>query len=151
MLMLVAVLTFGVQSYAQKGMQGVGVNVTTAFNEAVNVGATIKYHYNISDFFRIEPSASYGTQADGRGVGAAGCLNLHAFLMSPRSCRPYLIGGAAVWQNKSDFCIGPDAGLGVDFRVSHYVSIQLEASALINVADDEGLAGKINLGVCYNF
>lgn len=160
--MIVVVLACSVQSYAQKGMQGVGVNFATNVVDAFAPGGGVKYQYNISNYVRLEPSFSLYGLAEDDGFSMAGMLNVHLFFSSPRSLRPYFFAGAgyvnfAFYSNdywgdyKEDKGgVGADAGLGLDWRLSHKISLQLEAGVLAG-SEDAQIGGKFNLGVCYNF
>ena len=58
-ILLVAVLC-SLNVMAQKGMNGVGINIPFAMGQGTtSFGVGVKYHYNISNYFRIEPSAAY--------------------------------------------------------------------------------------------
>ena len=61
-ILLLAVVTSG-SAFAQKGMQGVGVNAAmnahVGSGASTSLGPSVKYQYNISNFIRIEPSFSY--------------------------------------------------------------------------------------------
>lgn len=146
------ILTSGTIS-AQKGMKGVGVNLgLEASNGDISPGIGIKFDYNISNYFRLEPSLSaFGVGGDNSGVTAAVLVNIHAFLMAPRSVRPYLYAGTGfmTWRGwREDITSGGlDGGVGLDYRMSHHMSLQLEAGAMIG----EEFAGKVSLGVSYNF
>ena len=152
--MIVVVLACSVQSYAQKGMQGVGVNFATNVVDAFAPGVGVKYQYNISNYVRLEPSFSlYGLEDD--GFSMAGMLNVHLFFSSPRSLRPYFFAGAGYVNfryngGEDRGGVGADAGLGLDWRLSHKISLQLEAGVLAG-SEDVQIGGKFNLGVCYNF
>ena len=102
LVLLVAVVSSG-SAWAQKGMMGVGANVAmTAIpitEGGLGIGGGVKFQYNISDYFRIEPSFTYYANVDENKTTAemAGLVNLHAFLSSPRTLRPYIfVGGGYV-------------------------------------------------------
>ncbi|MBQ7494784.1 MAG: outer membrane beta-barrel protein [Bacteroidaceae bacterium] len=84
---------------AQKGMSGVGVNIPLSTGDGgTALGIGVKYYYNISDYFRIEPSAEYMAIHPGGGKEYdiplfKGFLNGHIFLASIRPARPYIIAG----------------------------------------------------------
>lgn len=176
LVLLLAVVTSG-SAWAQKGMMGVGINLAGNVgldDGGVGLGGNLKFQYNISDYFRLEPSlGGYALVDDGSAAAfdRAALLNVHAFFMSPRSLRPYAFAGVGYlgYLKKRTYYYGSsydeedrkdglgfDAGLGLDYRVSHHFSLQLEAGALMGMngievegADCIGL--KFNLGVCYNF
>jgi len=170
LVLLLAVVTSG-GAWAQKGMKGVGVNFAgnVGFDKgSIGLGGAVKFQYNISDYFRLEPSISFFALVDDDYSSAfdkAALLNVHAFFMSPRSLRPYAFAGVGYLDYlEKDYYYGSsykgdvntdgfgfDAGLGVDYRVSHKISLQFEAGALMGVADDDCIGIKFNLGLCYNF
>jgi len=189
LVLLMAVVTSG-SAWAQKGMMGVGANVIAhnTFQEShgLGVGGAVKFQYYISDYFRIEPSIGYYARASKKFTGTFNLnamVNLHAFLMSPRSLRPYLFAGIGylgyegkesvtqmytywvdiygVYEAYNDYYeaeekynrngFGIDGGLGLDYRVSHNVSLQIEAGVIKGVKDEECFGLKANIGVCYNF
>ena len=94
--------------FAQKGMNGVGVNIPVGIGGGfLSVGAGVKYQYNFSNYFRIEPSFEYFpiyTKKDYKGIDdydyaqLKAFLNGHIFLMAPRPARPYVLVGAGFTQ-----------------------------------------------------
>ena len=174
LVLLLAVVTSG-SAWAQKGMMGVGINFAGNVgldDGGIGLGSALKFQYNISDYFRLEPSISgYALVDDGEAFDGAALLNVHAFFISPRSLRPYAFAGVGYlgYLKKHNYYYGSsydeedrkdgfgfDAGLGLDYRMSHHFSLQLEAGALMgtNGIADEGtdcIGLKFNLGVCYNF
>ena len=160
LVLLLAVVTSG-SAWAQKGMMGVGINFAGNVgldDGGIGLGGALKFQYNISDYFRLEPSIG-GFANDGDAFDGAALLNVHAFFISPRSLRPYAFAGVGylAYLKKDNYDkwrkdgFGFDAGLGLDYRMSHHFSLQLEAGALMGVADDDCIGLKFNLGVCYNF
>ena len=159
LVLLLAVVTSG-SAWAQKGMMGVGINLAGNVgldDGGIGLGSALKFQYNISDYFRLEPSISgYVLVDDGDGFSGAALLNVHAFFMSPRSLRPYAFAGAGYLgydynEEDREYGFGFDAGLGLDYRMSHHFSLQLEAGALMGTWDEDCIGLKFNLGVCYNF
>lgn len=155
LLVCFALLAFSMQGFAQKGMQGFGLNLAGNVNEGIAFGGGVKYQYNLSNYVRLEPSFSYYS-VDRRGFDMAGLVNLDLFFLSPRSCRPYFFVGPGFisfkyyhFDGEGDF--GVNTGLGLDFRVSHNFSLQLEVGGIIGVSDENYKGGKFNLGFCYNF
>ncbi len=171
--------------WAQKGMMAVGANVAmnvTLSSSGNGIGGGAKFQYNISNFFRVEPSFTYYATGSSReaSINMAGLVNIHAFFSSPRSVRPYAFAGIGYLgytindvyydlipyyssytsymyysgltmskTNKGSF--GFDGGLGLDFRVSHNISLQAEAGIMMGVDDNHILSMKGNIGICYTF
>ncbi len=180
LVLLVAVVSSG-SAWAQKGMMGVGANVAmTAIpitEGGLGIGGGVKFQYNISDYFRIEPSFTYYANVDENKTTAemAGLVNLHAFLSSPRTLRPYIfVGGGyvringiekyyAIYNYNVGYDIidnvkklkesrfGVDAGIGLDYRVSHHFSLQAEAGIMGAFGKNTDLIIKANIGACYTF
>lgn len=102
--LLLAVVTSG-STWAQKGMMGVGLNLTAHYalidNGGFGVGGQAKFQYNISDFFRVEPSFSYIGKAARKDRGIfdiTALVNFHGFIVSPRNVRPYFFAGFGYMQ-----------------------------------------------------
>lgn len=162
LLLLMAVATSG-NIWAQKGMQGVGVNVAGVLFDGDNfsLGGGIKYQYNISDYFRIEPSISYTAPFDKEGMKLSGLLNLNAFVLSPRVVRPYVIAGAGYAMVRLYYGSGHyddidiamlNGGIGLDARLTHNLSLQAEAALGLSLSQKvDELFFRFNLGLCYNF
>lgn len=182
LVLLVAVVSSG-SAWAQKGMMGVGANIAmTAIpitEGGLGIGGGVKFQYNISDYFRIEPSFTYYADVDGNKATAemAGLVNLHAFLSSPRTLRPYIfVGGGYVGINGKEKSFddiiydynfghfnlinekklkesryGVDGGIGLDYRVSHHLSLQAEAGIMGAFGRNNDLIIKANIGACYTF
>lgn len=163
-LLLMAVATGG-SAWAQKGMQGVGVNAAGGLHHSeFSIGAGVKYQYNISDYFRLEPSFSYTWPIDNKGLRMAAFANLHTFFSAPRKVRPYLITGFGFVTGTEeddydydDYCdresIAPNVGLGLDVRISHGLSLQVEGNFDFILNDDwfEQTMLRFNIGLVYNF
>ncbi len=181
LVLLVAVVSSG-STWAQKGMMGVGANVAMnvgTANGGLGFGGGVKFQYNISDYFRIEPSFSYyggGKNTYNTRVEMAGLVNVHAFFSSPRSLRPYAFAGVGyvgmkdqqelgyffpfngIWiyagsssKTERGSAFGVDGGIGLDYRVSHHFSLQVEAGIMGAFWEDTYLFIKANIGACYTF
>ena len=152
---LFTLITTGV---AQKGMQGVGFNVGGNFGEDFVLGGGLKYQYNISNYIRLEPSFNFYVlhgQYDS-AFDLLGFLNFDVFFFAPRAFRPYFYAGPGfVSFSKHERFFGANAGFGLDYRLSHKLSLQVEVGAVKGFdtdADfDDKLAGKVNIGLSYNF
>ena len=168
LLLLMAAATGG-SAWAQKGMQGIGANFAMNIGDEAAIGGSLKYQYNITNYVRIEPSISFYGEAD-ETFGMSILLNGHFFFFSPRVVRPYLFVGAGYgeyygeqWtyaydkyyshlKMGSESCFVGNAGLGLDWRISHKFSLQLEAGVMTNFDDDgTALNLKANIGFAYNF
>ncbi len=155
---LVALLSIvSMTMFAQKGMQGFGVNLNGHNNECFRIGLDIKYQYNISNYGRIEP---YVSAAFGDGNDFTLGVNYNQFLSRVNKIRPYFILGLGygylAWEdeyyeftNYSDPIVR--SGFGLDCRLSHKLSFQVEISATSNFIFDTFLAPQIKLGLTYNF
>ena len=150
------------------------------FDGDFSIGGTVKYQYNLSNYLRLEPSFSYYGKAGGdsnnrKKLDMAGLVNMHFFFIAPQKLRPYAIAGigygsytkkrydysyyysgGSYYSNsinydktEGDFCV--NGGLGLDWRISHKVSMQVEAGVLMGVSDDDHIGLKWNTGICYNF
>lgn len=179
LIMLLTVLC-SVNVIAQKGMNGIGINCPFALGQGTtSIGVGVKYQYNFSNYFRIEPSATNIFKLSDRNDGTYdypvfnAFLNGNIFFTPPQAVRPYFIAGVGyvnyhykeIKRNNTlsddDMTDGFDynVGLGCDFRLNHSLSIQMEAKGMSCVicADDDlhSLQGKwtilVNLGLTYNF
>lgn len=171
LVLLLAVVTSG-SAWAQKGMMGIGIGLTAHYalidNGGFGVGGNIKYQYNISDYIRVEPSLSYIGNASRKDRGffdITALVNFHGFFASPRNVRPYFFAGFGYMQYKYHNTVdkqivggaehfngmGVDGGMGVDLRISHDFSLQIEAGIMKGFKDEACLALFWQGGVCYNF
>ncbi|MBQ7662426.1 MAG: hypothetical protein IJS48_03530 [Prevotella sp.] len=148
-LLLLMAVAFCGSADAQKGMKGVGINMSSYLNsDGIGIGGGLKFQYNISDYFRLEPLitvVSYDSD-----TYFSSLLNLHSFLSSPKACRPYVLIGVGYGHHWTDGCVA-GAGFGLDWRLSHQFSFQLEAGGNGVIGEESGLGLKIILGVTYNF
>ena len=160
-------MALGLQGFAQKGMQGVGVNLAANFkvgdHKGIGIGGGIKYQYNITDNIRVEPSFSYYSVSDD-AFDMLGFVNMHLFFLSPSAFRPFIFAGPGFLSysdERYDYVLGSyrktekdfgfDGGLGLDYRVTHNLSLQMEVGGLIGLGDDDHYGLKLNIGFCYNF
>lgn len=166
LLLLLVVFACCMQGFAQKGMQGLGVNasvnVKVGDRDGVGVGGSVKYQYNVTNYIRLEPSFSYYGVSDD-AFDMAAFVNIHLFFTSPQVFRPYFFAGLgyASFSDETKGYYGKDreaesqfglnAGFGADYRVSHKVSLQAEAGTMLGVGKDPNFALRFNLGFCYNF
>ena len=160
-LLLLMVVAFCGSAGAQKGMQGIGFDLSICGQKDVAFGGSVKYHYNISDYVRFEPIVSFFKVEEKDNCQMTALTNLHFFFSRPKVVRPYLYLGAGLLQFKNihgygdddlDSVFGVNGGLGLDWRVTHNLSLQFEAGALAGLGDDDyGGAFRVNVGMCYNF
>ena len=182
-LTLLLVAACGASAFAQKGMNGIGVNVPVSVGQGTTAfGIGVKYHYNISNYFRLEPSCEFlpihtedkNGEYDFPKLKAF--LNANLFLGSPSPARPYIIAGLGyvfysmaedepnlyydAEYTMTDDGFNCNIGLGYDFRLSHSLSMQLEATEMNCIAGGFGedwrkhtgkwtFIGRI--GLTYNF
>ncbi len=180
LILLITVATSG-SAWAQKGMMAVGANVAmnvTLSDRGFGIGGGAKFQYNISNYFRVEPSFTYYSIDNSKeiAINMAGLVNIHAFFSSPRTIRPYAFAGFGYLgykeyekgyyilidnygtlryyddnkeSNKGGF--GVDGGFGLDYRVSHNISLQAEAGIITGFVGGMPISIKANIGVCYTF
>lgn len=156
--LLMAMAVGGVQ--AQKGMQGVGMNVAGNVGKGagIGIGAGLKYQYNINNYFRLEPSITYCyVEEENYAFNVMALLNVDCFFLSPRALRPYFFTGGGFVNYKYgynystyDAGVGLNAGLGLDWRITHDWSMQFEVGGCELLSDEDG-AAKFNIGLTYNF
>ena len=174
-------LTMPTSIMAQKGMQGFGVNVPFYLKDGNTwTGVGLKYMYNFSDYIRLEPSVNYtlfnsNNKKDYSEFDAT--LNTHVFFSAPTPTRLYFLGGVGFSKIKENWGATPDryyrdtsfivdGGFGLDCRLSHGLSLQIEVAAvwfaLGGYADDCGdnndgygsrssIMIKPSIGLTYNF
>lgn len=109
-LTLLLAATCSLNVLAQKGMQGLGINIPVGVYDGLTyLGIGAKYQYNLSDYLRIEPSVEYIPIYSKKTVGNAkdfdhpvfkAFMNGHVFILSPRPARPYFLAGAgfSIWE-----------------------------------------------------
>ncbi len=146
---------------AQKGMMGVGV----LGGGSLGVGGDVKsagevgviFQYNCLEMLRIQPYVNVDFADDfGYGVG----LNFNLFFSKSNNVRPFLyVGGGFV----SRCCIydyeyettnggGVNAGIGLDYRISHSVTLMAQFGPQVMFLDGEtAIALDPKVGICYNF
>jgi hypothetical protein len=160
----IALLSFCSPTFAQKGMQGFGVNLAgNVCDHGNGIGGELKYQYNITDFIRLEPTVGVYS-IDRSAYRATALVNMHYFFSSPRAFRPFIFAGPgfvsfskklssinssrAYRDTIDDF--GLDGGFGLDYRITHNFSLQAQIGGLYGVSSSE-IAGKYTMGFCFNF
>ncbi len=186
--------TVAFSSYAQKGMQGVGMNVGAYHNpntSKICPSFDVKYMYNLSNWGRIE---FFGTVSldpdkkskltrqnveeelnggDGKKMGFIFGVSYHQFLRKAHRARPYLILGVgygmmhlkqtysgsypymfnSILYEVAEYPMSEGGlifrlGLGLDYRISHYWSLQTE---LAGAYFKEGIIPQLKIGFTRNF
>lgn len=138
--------------FAQKGMQGVGVNlgVGTTFEEEMTINTYLNYQRHLSDQVRLSCSLGlygatfydgdlyyydeYGRESYGYYGEAVYCLiaaDVHYFFNQPRRLRPYAIGGVLFGVGDGDYFSdvvgGVKLGFGLTYRLGYHLAMNLEA------------------------
>lgn len=148
------ILTCSLGTYAQKGMQGVGVNVGYTggdYGEGPSVG--LKYQYNITDYLRIEPTVTIVFCEFSSPKYAL--VDVDYFFMNQGRIRPYLCVGLGMtpthhsYHEDSNF--GGQAGFGLDWRVTHNISFGLKGTVIKCLSDESEGGYNICCGFSYNF
>lgn len=159
---------------AQKGLQGIGVNIgllTNLVDELENVSLhdhvapiiDVKYQYGISKIYRIEPYVSVKKLEGEVGFGAG--INNHFFFRGIKRFRPY--GLVGIGYNSMKFTdiqwvVQPipveshglyvRGGLGIDYRFTHQWSMQAELSCDWHIGGEYVFVFiPFKVGVAYNF
>ena len=150
---------------AQKGMSGIGVNLGFdyyIFESSLLNKWAIKYQYNFSNYYRIEPVISYSYTLIDSDENANPSsfeigINNHFFLTKVKRFRPYAIAGIGYMHLTCNdygklvelptfyFC----GGIGVDYRISHKLSMQASLCYLGNF--DYCATIDFEIGIAYNF
>ena len=153
---LLFVLTVSVCGFAQKGRMGVGGSLGAFYGDDVVPTLSVKYQYNLTDIFRIQPSVMFQLGDNYGCYMFAGHLDLHTFFIKNGRFRPYLITGVGYGtieeegngydssSEESIFCA--NLGLGLNYRVSYSWDVQLEV-AYNSVSE----GAWIQIGTTYNF
>lgn len=156
---------------AQKGRSAIGGGFQGSYipDEEARYGFTLKYQYHISNRTRIEPSFSYLTSsAHNEEIN----FNIHYLIGKSRRVRPFIGIGFGVgfgktcyndryyqynghsydyeeYLNETRLLINPIAGL--DIRLSHSLSMQIEATPSITPTAYSMLELRFGLGITYGF
>lgn len=168
-ILLILVAAFAcLSASAQKGMKGVGVEAGAYFNNLcdvfpeINVGGSIVFQYNCSNYYRIQPFVAYNCLSEGDEYQVG--IDNHILFGAPRKIRPYFSLGVAygsvpeftgtgrvyhyddfsgksyydnqysVWETKS--CFVGRFGLGLDIRLSHNITAAFEAMGTLYAGKD---------------
>ncbi len=170
--------TLSLGSYAQKGMQGVGLSVDPGIiNCHVGIASititTLKYQYYIHDNIRVVPSLMMGvSDEEGENFYINPYIKSDIFLTPISKFRVYAsagIGYAYVYDGNEDGnYFSYLLGIGVEWRVAYNWTIQLSGNFdglagtykdhqiyhtnhTYVIESDYGFGGHLSLGFVYNF
>ncbi len=166
--------TLSLGSYAQKGMQGVGLSVDPGFIECYEGTVpitTLKYQYYIHDNIRVVPSLMMGI-ADGE-FSINPYIKADVFLTPISKFRVYASAGIGYAYVSDDDYYNEEGnyfsyllGIGVEWRVAYNWTIQLSGNFdglagtfkdyhhyndEYEIESDYGFGGHLSLGFVYNF
>ena len=154
---------------AQKGMSGIGVNLGFGLHQDYIVNdfillnnISLKYQYNFSNYYRIEPIISYRyvlyANTTYRISSFEIGINNHFFLTKVKRFRPYAIAGIGymhmteghtkIYKSSYAYFCG---GFGLDYRFSHKWSGQASLSYTGCLGDYFNGFIDLELGIAYNF
>ena len=190
LLLLLVAMSVSLSGFAQKGRQAVGVDILPSrFFELdqFEVGVGVKYQYNLTDYIRLNPNVNiistkhecggYDDYDDRFTILMAG-VDVNAFFISNNRFRPYFIAGLYCgyfevccdenWYKFSEALPAARLGIGVDYRMTYDLSLQIElayntslgADYLNNITDfycDSWYRTtafqtlRLGIGVTYNF
>lgn len=144
---LVTILTYG----QQKGDKAVGGNILYGFDEN-NIGIAGKYQWNITDAFRLEPSASYYPQKSNIKMWDMN-VNLHYLFKMNEKFNLYPLGGLTLFGVKpknldSESEFGVNLGGGAEYKLTENISVGAEMK--YQILSDWGRA-VLSIGMTYRF
>ena len=167
--LLSLLLVFPLYGFAQKGMQGIGVNlgVGMTFEEEMAINTYLNYQRHLSDQVRLSCSLGlygatyydgdlyyhdeYGRESYGDYFYCLIAADLHYFFNEPRRLRPYAIGGVLFGVGEgnflSDVVSGVKLGFGLTYRLGYHLAMNLEAPLYLM----EGGSFLPTLGLAYTF
>ena len=170
-LLLGLFLLFPLCGFAQKGMQGIGVNcgLGVNFKDDFTLNLNLNYQKHLSNRFRLSSSLGlyyveewYSYSYDYYGYGyydghyyySFYCLitaDAHYFFNQPRRLRPYALGGLFFGLGdgiNSSVVGGVKLGLGLTYRLGYHWAMNLEAPLYLAVPAGSFLP---TLGLTYTF
>ena len=170
--------TLSLGSYAQKGMQGVGLSVDPGLIEChaeIGTITTLKYQYYIHDNIRVVPSLMMGAVGGG-GFSINPYIKSDIFLTPISKFRVYASAGIGyAYVSEDDYYYFENGnyfsyllGIGVEWRVAYNWTIQLSGNfdGLAGtykdykdpmdhhnngIESDSGFGVHLSLGFVYNF
>lgn len=144
-LLLSLLLVLPLYGFAQKGMQGVGVNFGLGLgwgneirHEIPTINPCLNYQIHLNNRFRLVPSlgffqATYDwEQSYDEATYCQLAADAHYFLYQPKRLRPYIIGGLSYGFGDggeylpTGYNFGLKLGFGLDYRFGYHFAIQLE-------------------------
>lgn len=146
---LVTIFAYG----QEKGDMAVGGNIVYGLDDYNNVGLTGKFQWNITDAFRLEPSASFYFEKDYVKMWDMN-VNLHYVFKLGEKFNLYPLGGITVLGAKvsntdySDSNFGLNLGGGFEYKLTGSLSIGAELKYQIVSDWDRPVLG---LGLTYRF
>ena len=172
LLAITLIVTATCTASAQKGMSGIGVNLGFGLHQDYIVydfillnNISLKYQYNFSNYYRIEPIISYRYvlyaitpyRISSFEIG----INNHFFLTKVKRFRPYAIAGIGYMHmteghaDRKEFdkssCAYFCGGFGLDYRFSHKWSGQASLSYTGGLGDYFNGFIDLELGIAYKF
>lgn len=166
-LLLSLLLILPLCGFAQKGMQGVGVNYGggTCYDSDCSLGEfSLKYQNYIKDNIRISPHLKYyylkDFNCDEYEGFYLGC-DFHGFFTKVRRLRAYAIVGLSLgsttqyvndyddYDTYFDVCI--DLGIGIDYRIGYHFSLQGEFSPFYGYFNQAEPLHPFRIGLTYTF
>jgi len=146
-MVLVTLLAFG----QQKGDMAIGGGLVYGLDDYNNLGITGKFQWNITDGFRLEPSASYYLEKDFVEMWDMN-VNLHYIFKLTEKFNLYPLGGITLLGvsigNFSDEKFGANLGGGAEFKITDCFSIGAEIKYQFVSDVDRAVFG---VGVTYRF
>lgn len=170
--LLSLLLLFPLCGFAQKGMQGIGVNFgggTCYDGDCSSVEFSFKYQNYLHDHIRISPHLKYHYLESYYSEGYFyhsydgfhfGC-DFHFFFTQVRRFRAYAIMGISLGSTEDydsddgetytyfDACI--DLGIGIDYRIGYHFSLQGEFSPFYVYFGQPGPSCFFRIGLTYTF
>lgn len=156
LLVLASMMLIGAgTTFAQKGQHAIGGNIAYG-SEIESLGIGVKYQYNITDQFRLEPSTTYFFGSNNWSMLDVNC-NLHYLFPIAPSVTLYPLGGLTFtnWSvdldggslNKDKF--GVNLGGGAEFALNRDWALNMELK--YQILGDSFDQAVFNVGVVYKF
>ncbi|MCD8386833.1 MAG: hypothetical protein LUD17_08075 [Bacteroidales bacterium] len=174
LLLLLMAITASASLYAQKGMVQVGIEGTGRYyfygpdylNDGIvrddysaegklMPGGKVRLMLNTSDHVRLALAGTLLVGFDKSLTEVS--LDMHVFFSKPCRTRAYYIFGAGYGsvpmegENVDNLitrnCIFANTGIGVDVRLTHFLSLQIEAKAVGTCYSKSFSGDKVHIGV----
>ena len=159
--------TLSLGSYAQKGMQGVGLSLNFGIMEenhsSIYPITTLKYQYYIHDNIRLVPSLTLGcTNIDYNNIFSYYVnpyLQTDFFLCQIKKFRPYLsvaLGCSIaetldITKTYAASAFNLKCGMGMEWRVAYNWTIQCSGNFSLDVGEFDAIGAFASIGFVYNF